>query len=209
MAATAPKLVQTLFALMSCLALAGAGGKSQIATPKGPVNYEAKQVDVDFRTQQAILRGDVVITQGDISVSADRAEASSLDFKDSRWTFTGNVSIHAEQHGTLHSDKAVIEFRNDRMEKATITGNPAEFEQTQSDTGLKASGHAHSIEYQVAPGTIQLTEDAWLTDGRGTAMSGPSVTYNIHEQRVQSEGSDNQRVHITILPKQDNQGSKP
>jgi lipopolysaccharide transport protein LptA len=208
MAATARKLPQTLFAL-SCLALAGAGGKTQIPTPKGPVNYEAKQIDVDFRTQQAVLRGNVVITQGDISVSADRAEASSFDFKDSRWTFTGNVSVHAEQHGTLHSDKAVIEFHNDRMEKAVVTGSPAEFEQTQSDTGLKARGHADSIEYQVAPGTIRLTEDAWLTDGRGSAISGPRLLYSIHDQRVQSEGSDNQRVHITILPKQDNQGSKP
>jgi lipopolysaccharide transport protein LptA len=208
MAATAPKL-QTLFALLSCLALAGAGGKSQIPTPKGPVTYEAKQIDVDFRTQQAVLRGDVVINQGDISVSADRAEASSFDFKDSRWTLTGNVSIHAEQHGTLHSDKAVIEFRDNHMEKAVVTGKPAEFEQTQSETGLKARGHADSIEYTVGPGTIQLTQDAWLTDGRGTAMSGPTVTYNIHEQRVQSEGNDSQRVHITILPKQDNQGSKP
>ena len=208
MAATAPKW-QILFALLSCLVLAGAGGKSQIASPKGPVSWEAKQVDLDLRTQQAVLRGNVLITQGDLSVSADRAEASSLDFKDSRWTLTGNVNVHAEQHGTLHSDKAVIEFRNDHMEKAVVTGNPAEFEQTQSDTGLKARGHADSIEYQVAPGTIRLSEDAWLTDGRGSAISGPRLLYSIHDQRVQSEGSDNQRVHITILPKQDNQGSKP
>ena len=58
-------------------------------------------------------------------------DASSVetDFKNSRWTFDGNVRINADPRGNLRSDEAVVEFEDSQLKRATATGNPAEFDQ--------------------------------------------------------------------------------
>ena len=166
-----------------------------------PIKIQAASSDVDFRTHQAVLR-DVVISQGEFTLTADRAEASALEFENSHWVFTGNVHIRAEQHGTLQSDRATVEFRNNQMARETITGKPAQFEQTRSDNGILARGHADSIDYEVTAGTIRLRDDAWLSNG-GYDFSAPLITYDIRRQQVQGESAPGQRVHVLIVPKQD------
>jgi lipopolysaccharide export system protein LptA len=123
------------------------------------------------------------------------------NFDNSRWTFEGNVRINGEQHGTLKSDVAVVEFRNKYISKATATGNPAEFEQKRSDNDQVARGHAREIVYDVTDGTVRLVTDAWVWDGYNQ-MSAPELVYNIREQHVRATaepGSGNQ-VHVIIDP---------
>ena len=177
---------------------------------------DARRLPIDVSSSKVDYKGDtvvfqnVVITQGDTKVQADHAHATGLDdFDNSRWTFDGNVRINGEQHGSLKSDQAVVEFRNKYISKATITGSPAEFEQKRTDTAEVARGHAHEIVYNVNDGTVRLSDDAWLSDGHNE-ISGPELVYNIREQRVQGTagpGSDG-RVHIRIEPKADEEPNK-
>jgi lipopolysaccharide export system protein LptA len=198
------------------------------------VSKDARKLPIDVASSKIDYKGDtvvfqdVVITQGETKVQADRARATGLDnFDNSHWTFEGNVRINGEQHGNLKSDQAVVEFRNKAIAKATITGNPAEFEQKRTDSSETARGHAHEIVYNVNDGTVRLTgvrspdgvcaaksaaermvacEDAWLSDGHNE-ISGPELLYNIREQHVQAAakpGSD-ARVHITIDPNKTNE----
>jgi lipopolysaccharide transport protein LptA len=157
---------------------------------------------IDYKGDAVILK-DVVVTQGETRVQADRAHATRLDdFDNSHWTFEGNVRIMGEQHGNLRSDQAVVEFHNSRISRATITGTPAEFEQKRADADLTARGRAKEIVYDVSDGTIRLSTDAWLSDGHNE-ISGPQLVYNIREQAVQAAtvpGSDD-KVHIRIEPK--------
>jgi len=166
---------------------------------KLPIDVASSKVDYKGDT---VVFQDVVITQGDTKVQADHAHATGLDnFDNSHWTFDGNVRINGEQHGSLKSDQAVVEFRNKYISKATITGNPAEFEQKRTDTPEMARGHAHEIVYNVTDGTVRLSNDAWLSDGHNE-ISGPELVYSIREQRVQATtqpGTDD-KVHILILP---------
>jgi lipopolysaccharide transport protein LptA len=174
-----------------------------------PVSKDARKLPIDVASSKVDYKGDtvvfqdVVITQGDTRVQADRAQATGLDnFDNSHWTFAGNVRINGEQHGGLKSDQAIVEFRNKYISKATATGNPAEFEQKRADTNEVARGHAHEIVYDVSDGTVRLSEDAWLSDGR-TEISGAELVYNIREQHLQAvakPGSDD-RVHILIDPR--------
>lgn len=174
-----------------------------------PVSRDARKLPIDVASSKVDYKGDtvifqdVVITQGDTRVQADRAHATGLDnFDNSHWTFEGNVRISGEQHGSLKSDQAIVEFRNKYISKATATGNPAEFEQKRADTNEIARGHAHEIVYNVSDGTIRLAENAWLSDGRSTEISGAELVYNIREQHLQAvakPGSDD-RVHILIDP---------
>jgi lipopolysaccharide transport protein LptA len=176
----------------------------------------ARKLPIDIASSRVDYKGDTVdfqnvtITQGATKVQADRAHATGLDnFDNSRWTFEGNVRINGEQHGSLKSDAAVVEFRNNYISKATVTGNPAEFEQKRTDTDEVARGHAREIEYNVSDGTVRLSNDAWIWDGHN-ALSAPELVYNIREQHVQAAAQPGNQVHLTIDPnKTEDPNKKP
>ena len=185
-------------------ALAAAAGDAIPDFSGLPVSLDAASSEVDARTNTLVFKN-VVISQGDMRVQAEHARATGLNFANSRWDFDGNVRIDGEQRGNLRSDQAVIEFKDNHIARATITGKPAEFEQKRANSDAVARGHADEILYDVNDGTVRLTKDAWLSDGQNE-ISGPLLVYNIREQRVQATAAPNaapggdQRVHINIAP---------
>lgn len=194
----------------SATAPSGAVARSaQLLDKDQPVQVDAANTEVDYKTKRMIYH-DVVISQGTMRVQADTAQATGLNFADSKWTFDGNVRINAEPRGNLRSDSAVVEFKDSLISRATVVGKPAEFEQKRENSTQIARGHANKIVYDVAEGTVRLSDDAWLSDGQ-SEISGPLLVYNIRAQRVQAggaqtpgapsvePGSDN-RIHITIAP---------
>jgi lipopolysaccharide transport protein LptA len=180
-------------------------GKNSVQAPskdarKLPIDVTSSKID--YKGGDSVVFKDVVITQGETKVQADRAHATGLDnFDNSHWTFEGNVRITGEQHGSLKSDVAVVEFKNKYISKATATGNPAEFEQKRSDIDAVAHGHAREIVYNVTDGTVRLSEDAWVWDGHNE-LSAHELVYNIREQHVQAEAdpAGGKQVHFTINP---------
>lgn len=201
MARSCRKLKLLLAVALASGAAAAPVPPSALQPGQPPINLEATSTEVDGRTNTLVF-SDVVISQGATRVQADHAHATGLNFANSRWTFEGKVRIDAEQHGNLRSDQAAIEFRDNRIARATITGKPAEFEQKRAGSDQIARGRAGEIVYDLNDGTVRLTNQAWLTDGQNE-ISGPLLVYNIREQRVQaaaSPGTD-QRVHITIAPR--------
>jgi lipopolysaccharide export system protein LptA len=119
------------------------------------------------------------------------------------------VRVHVEKRGNLHSDQAVVDFKDSQIEKATVTGKPAEFEQQRVGTNQIARGHADQIVYEPAAGIVRLSNDAWLTDGKNE-IRGSLLTYNIRAQHVEavSQPGQDERVHITINPNQDERPNK-
>jgi lipopolysaccharide transport protein LptA len=167
--------------------------------PQQKINVDAASQQLDYKTNTVVFR-QIVVSQGATRVRADHASATGLNFENSRWTFQGNVQIDAPPRGSLHSDQATVEFRDNRIAGVTITGNPAQFEQQRADDLGMEKGHADQIVYDVDQGTVLLTKDAWISDGRNE-MSAPSISYSIREQKVLATSSGaNQGVHITITP---------
>jgi lipopolysaccharide transport protein LptA len=166
------------------------------------VSLDAASSEVDYRSNTVYFR-DVVITQGNTRVSADAARATGLNFENATWNFSGNVRISVDG-GALRSADAVVAFAANRIARATITGDPAEFEQLRSETGDLARGRAGQIVYDVPAGIVTLSRAAWLTDGRNE-ISGQQLVYNVRQQRVQAEARPGQtdRVRITIRPRED------
>jgi lipopolysaccharide transport protein LptA len=165
-----------------------------------PIKLDAASSEVDYKTNTVVFK-DVVISQGAMRVQADHARATGLNFANSKWNFEGNVRIDAEQRGSLRSDVAVVEFQDNRILRATVTGKPADFEQKRVGTDQIARGHADKIVYDVNEATVRLTDDAWLSDGQ-SEISGPLLIYNIRAQKVQAgttPGSSD-RIHIIIQP---------
>jgi len=165
-----------------------------------PIKVDAASSEVDYRSNTIAFR-DIVITQGTTRVAAEHANATGLNFLDSQWTFSGNVRINVEG-GSLDSEKAVVSFVDNRVSKAVITGEPATFEQKLKGEGRLARGRAGEIEYDLRQGTVRLTKDAWLSDGRDE-LTNQLIVYDIAGERVQAQAvaRDPQRVHITIQPR--------
>lgn len=184
--------LKTCIAVLMVCAAAGAQAKEKNQQPidfKSDGGYE-----VDLRSGKTIMHN-VAVSQGDVSITAERAEATGLDFKETRWVFSGNVRINAEQSGSMRSDRAEVEFRNNRIAKATVNGDPAEFEQKPSPSNPMARGRAGEIVYDVGAGTVRFADNAWLRYGE-REMTAPLFVYNIREQTVQG-----QHVRATIVPK--------
>lgn len=81
----------------------------------------------------------VRITQGDIYIRADEAHSSGLDFRNSTWTFRGQVEFGASGT-TVGASVAVLQFEEQELISAALTGSPVEFNQNgASNVALKSA----------------------------------------------------------------------
>ena len=205
--AACERAATAIFALLGLLGTA-AGAEPSRGTEK--IVLSAVPLDIDYRNNRARFR-EVVITQGDVRIEAAEANViGGLDFENGEWTVSGNVRIRAEG-GSLRSDKAVVQFRNNLISTATVTGTPAEFEQQRKD-GTTSRGHASTISYEPGSGTVKLRENAWLSAGCNE-LKGEQLVYNIKTQRVegqpQAAAGAGGRITITIQPKGESGSTTP
>lgn len=145
------------------------------------VNTQAKQTD----SSQPVL------------VNADN---SVMDQDKEIATLTGRVKI---DQGTMHvdGDKGVGYFdQNNQVERAVVTGNPANFHQTLDDNSL-VHGSAANIDYRVSDNTIILTGNAVVVhEGQGE-FHGAKLTYNTDTGNIVGEGGTGGQVHMILQPK--------
>lgn len=182
--------------------------KQAIINPSAAVTVDAASSDVNYKTGTVNFK-DVVLSQGNTRVRADRANTTCLGRKtaagaqcaSSRWTFDGNVRIDAPPRGSLRSDQAIVEVRDNRIARATVIGNPAEFEQQRADAMGKTRGHADQIVYDVGAGTVTLTNDAWVSlSGGSNDITSQRIVYDIRAEKVRATSPQTQGVHITLTP---------
>jgi lipopolysaccharide transport protein LptA len=184
------------------------GSKGGGAKADGQIAYDAAKVTADAKTNSVTFQ-DIVVTWRDIRIKAERCHATGLDTENNEWTFDGNVRIHGDR-GDLRSDKAVVQYKNGEVAKATVTGSPAEFEQAGDNPSRPVRAHAGEIVYSVADQLLRLSDDAVLTVGEAN-LNAPQIEYNIRTQTyeaVKEPGTDS-RVHGTIPPRQKEPENKP
>ena len=168
------------------------------STLQQPVIINAADSSVDYQNDTASFK-DIVVSQGDTRVTAERARATGLDVASSRWTFEGNVLMTMQPGGTLRSDQAIVQIRDNRVRQTTATGNPAQFEQRRAHSRPALHGHADRIVFDATADTMHLTGDAWLSDGHNE-ITGPLLIYSLRDERVTALSSGRSRtVHVTIV----------
>lgn len=171
-----------------------------LGTPAQPLVVQAVFSYVDYKTDTAVFK-DVAISQGDTRVSARQAQAAGLGFGSSRWTFEGNVIILMRSRGRLSSQRAIVQFRNNRVTRATVTGSPAVFEGQRGGSRPAVQGHADRIVYDSKLDTVRLSGEAWLSGEHNERLSGPLLIYSIRNQSLEAVSSGSgRRVHITVIP---------
>ena len=197
--------------------------RQPLINPHAKITVDAMSSELNAKTGRVELIGNVVVSEGNTQVRADRADTTCLaqsaspstQCANSRWTFQGHVRIEAPPRGSLQSDQAIVDIRNNRIARATILGNPAVFEQQHASALGMTRGHADQIVYDVAQGTVSLIKDAWLSlSGGSNDITSQQIVYDIRSEKVQATSPGTQGVHITLtpqsLPKQaSKRGPKP
>ena len=169
------------------------------ADPTLPIDVDATFSEFDRRNNRLIFR-QLQITQGALTIKADEATADPADFESSVWVFIGNVSI--ENGGTQAScDRAELTFLDNRLRKGALTGKPARFSQAGLRGNPPTTGRSQLLEYDLDAATIQLTTDAYLSDGR-SELSGSKIAYDLRREVVTAGGNQDGQVRMRITPQQ-------
>jgi len=187
-----------IVALGSLLATAAAQEAPDVALMKTlPINLDAESSEFDRKKNKLFFRG-LKIKQGTLSIQADEATATRLDFENMRWEFSGTVII--ENAGTTaRCDSADIFFRDHQLRSAEMQGQPVTFEQIGTNTQRHTKGHANRMEYDVVAGIIEMSEDAWLSDG-ANEVSGNRISYDLNREFIIASADDDGQVRMKIIP---------
>lgn len=169
------------------------------ADPTLPIDLDAAFSELDRRNNRLIFR-QLKISQGALGIRADEATADPADFDNSVWVFTGNVNI-VNAGTTASCDRAELTFRENRLRKAVLTGKPARFSQAGTDRGPPTEGRGGTLEYDLDAATIQMSGDAFLSDGKNE-VAGSRIAYDLRREVVTAGGADGGQVRMRITPEQ-------
>jgi len=176
--------------------------------PQEPIIVNAAFSHVDYQTGTATFK-DILVVQGETRLTAERAQATGLSFGNSRWTFGGNVVISVQPRGTLRSDQAVVQIRDNRVTEVTATGHPALFEQQRTHSAGEVHGHADNIVYNAKEDAARLSGNAWLADGRNE-INAPLLVYSFRDETLEAASPGGRRsVHITLPQGTPRHGRRP
>lgn len=195
----AERLAGSLVALF-CTAVLAAPGHAQVpdlATQAAlPIDLDATSSEFDRRNNRLVFQN-LHITQGTLSITADVAEATRLDFDNSKWLFRGNVIID-NQGARAFCDDAELTFVGHELMSATLRGSPARFEQQRPDAQL-TEGRAEVMDYDVAGAVIRLSRNAWLSDG-ANELTGERIAYDLRRKYVTADSRAGGQVRMKINP---------
>ena len=210
---SSPELVAKRRTASLVLALGIAAGSAcgtawaQLSANPLPISLDASSSEFDRKNDRLVFR-DVSIQQGELNIRADLAEATRLDFEDSRWQFEGDVRIEFDT-GTIDSDSATLQFTGHQLRHAEIVGEPAQFAQKKREDGGRATGQARRLEYDFDSGIVTLSQNARLSEGAND-ITGDWLQYDMRRERiVAGADDDNERVHITIVPSAEDAPPRP
>jgi lipopolysaccharide transport protein LptA len=172
-----------------------------------PISLDAESSTLD-RGSNSMSFTKLHIQQGPLSIRADDASASGLDFERSEWSFRGNVVVRLDT-AVLTADSAEFVFQNHVLDSARLQGRPATLEAIDVARDAPVRGGADELWYDRAAGSLRLSGTAWLTEGQ-SEMRGCDLVYDVNEQRVTvGTSACGEPVRITILPPPTAESSTP
>jgi lipopolysaccharide export system protein LptA len=164
--------------------------------PDLPIDLDAESSAFDRRNNRLVFQR-MQITQGALRIVADVAEATRLDFENSRWIFRGNVVIE-NKGARIVCDDAELQFIGHELRNARLNGAPARFEQ-QRPGSPPTQGRAKTIDYDVTGAMIRLSGDAWLSDS-ANEVQGERISYDLRREYVTADSGEDGRVRMRINP---------
>ena len=117
-----------------------------------PISLDAESSLFDRQTNRVEFQ-QLTISQGDMSISADEAIASGLDFEEGEWRFTGNVTFTVES-ARIDADSALMTFVDNELQTAELIGDPATLEDAGDPDTDPVRGGAARLVYDNAAQTF-------------------------------------------------------
>jgi len=174
--------------------------QAQIDTTKLPIIIDAESTG--YLGDQSILTFENLhLSQGDISISSDKGQASKLDFENSTWKFEGNVKIILK-NGKVESSSAFLEFEKHQIKTAIISGNQAIIEFRREGENSLTLAKANRIDYDFEKDIVDFSGNVTIEED-GNQISSDYLVYNINNQTIQAQSNnkDNPKVKITYTPR--------
>ena len=170
------KLINLIARLFIFLLFDTTSVNAQINSVELPINIDAESTG--YLADESVLTFTKLnLSQGGISISADRGEASKLDFENSTWKFEGNIRITLE-NGSIESDFAHLEFEGHQIKIARIQGSPAMLLIDREAEVERTSAIANRIDYDFQRSLIDFTGNVSIQEG-GNQISSEYLIYNI------------------------------
>lgn len=199
---------------LACLGVAlSTPAKAQSTPERLPILVDADSSVLDRRNGEIVFTG-LRITQGAIGIEADRGvttltKGNSLDFSDSVWEFTGTVRIDIES-AKIRSDSARLYFKKHQLQRATVSGQPARFDDSGRVAAEPLSAQAENFDYDLAGSRIRFSGNARITEG-DNEVAGADLDYDLQSQQVNFKGDpgNDERVRITIVPEKEGATENP
>jgi lipopolysaccharide transport protein LptA len=188
-------------------ATAAAAAEAQLpdleAQKRLPINLEAASSQFDGLANRLTFQR-VVITQGPMSIRADRGQADRLDFENTRWYFDGDVVLD-NQGARVECDSAELLFEGYELRSAVLRGRPVELRQNRPGAA-PTEGKAEVMDYDVTAATVRLSGDAWLSDG-ANEVSGENIAYDLAREYVTADAGEKGEIRMKIRPPRSREGA--
>ncbi|NLS12403.1 lipopolysaccharide transport periplasmic protein LptA [Vibrio sp. SM6] len=129
------------------------------------------------------------------------SDSQQLDMKSNQVIFAGDVSL---KQGSIDisADRIVVtrSAQGEAIEKIEAFGKPTHFSQLLDD-GKTLSAQADTLEYQIVTDELTMRGNAQLAQ-EGNVIKGSMIRYQIEQQKLIADGSQNERVTTILQPNQ-------
>lgn len=128
-----------------------------------------------------------------------QADAWDADRRTGRAVYRGNVVVTSGGM-ELRGDELILNFTNETLTSAVLTGSPAQFAQDHADGRPATSAQASILTYEMESAMVRLRGDARVIQDRDEFAS-DDIRYDIRNERVAAGGEGSGRVQVTIQPR--------
>jgi len=160
---------------------------AQLANTVDKIEVDADSTGADAVSGRLTFTN-ISIRQGDLSISANFAESSTLDFTNSTWTFRGKVRVQSPG-ASVDASQLELKFSNKQIRSAQINGAPLRYT-ANNFSAMQIVGQSANIRFinnaiakvilSGTPMTISRSDDSGSrTEGQADMISFDAPTENI------------------------------
>jgi lipopolysaccharide transport protein LptA len=177
------------------------GGRQELVLESGPLAFSG-QTNL-FEVEAPRIR------QGDLSITADRAVATGIEFDESsEWRFMGNVRIDVGT-AVIEADSAVFTFADEQLSRGELEGAPVAFSDVGAATQTSITGSAQRMSYDNVARTLRMTGDVRMQKNN-TEMQGCDLIYDFEAEGIRSGSADcEDGFRVRVLPNSDERAAAP
>ncbi len=131
-----------------------------------------------------------------------QSDVASFDNVTGLANYKGNVTVNQGSRHLSAEELTIKRDKHNQIEIMIATGKPARFHSQPDLTKPQGSGKAKIIKYYPQSDTVDLLQNAELTQN-GDTITGPVIKYNFANGRLKSKSNAKQRTTFILQSRRD------